>query len=148
MDEEVSAVSAAATDEYNRTVNLMLLVAAIGIGVGLGLGFVIGQFGVVKPLSAMVRVLQSLAGGNNQVEITGQDRRDEIGDVAKTAVVFRDNALEKIRLEDEQKAAEQRAIEVRKADMRNWPTPSRRPSETSSRRYPVPRSSSRARQRL
>jgi methyl-accepting chemotaxis protein len=118
LDNEVRDVSAAATAEYNRTVNLMLIIATVGIGLGLAMGFVIGQFGIVKPLRDMVRVLQNLAAGNYQVEITGQDRGDEVGEVAKTAVVFRDNAADKVRLEEEQKAAELRAVEMRKADMR------------------------------
>ena len=118
MDNEIIAVSAAATDEYKQTVRMMLIVATVGIGLGLAMGFVISQFGIVKPLRDMVRVLQSLAAGNFQVDIAGQDRGDEIGEVARTAVVFRDNAADKVRLEEEQKAAELRAVEVRKADMR------------------------------
>ena len=118
LDAEVSSVSAAATDEYNRTVRFMLIVATLGIGLGLAMGFVIGQFGIVKPLRDMVRVLQNLATGNFQVEITGQERGDEIGEVAKTAVVFRDNAAQKVRLEEEQAASEKRAVETRKAEMR------------------------------
>ena len=118
LDAEVSSVSAAATDEYNRTVRFMLIVATLGIGLGLAMGFVIGQFGIVRPLRDMVRVLQNLATGNFQVEITGQERGDEIGEVAKTAVVFRDNAAQKVRLEEEQAASEKRAVETRKAEMR------------------------------
>ncbi|WP_439541533.1 methyl-accepting chemotaxis protein [Hyphomicrobium sp.] len=118
LDAEVSSLSAAATDEYNRTVRMMLIVATVGIGLGLAMGFVISQFGIVKPLRDMVRVLQNLAAGNFQVDIAGQERGDEIGEVARTAVVFRDNAADKIRLEEEQKAAELRAVENRKADMR------------------------------
>ncbi len=117
LDKEVSTVSAAATDEYNRASRLMIIVATVGILFGLALGFVISQFGIVKPLRSMVEVLQKLAGGDYHVEITGQDRKDEVGDVAKTAVVFKGNALDKIRLEEEQKLSEKRTAERRKADM-------------------------------
>ncbi|HEX2841717.1 methyl-accepting chemotaxis protein [Hyphomicrobium sp.] len=117
LDKEVSVVSAAATEEYEHASRLMFIVATVGILFGLAMGFIISQFGIVKPLRAMVDVLQKLAGGDYHVEIVGQDRKDEVGDVAKTAVVFKDNALEKIRLEEEQKLAEKRASDQRKTDM-------------------------------
>ncbi len=118
LDEEVSTVSAAASDEYARASRLMIVVATVGIMLGLAMGFVISQFGIVKPLRSMVEVLQKLAAGDYQVEITGQDRKDEVGEVAKTAVVFKANALDKIRIEEEQKLSETRAAEQRKQDMR------------------------------
>ena len=53
--------------------------------------------------------MQQLANGNYEVAVHGTDRRDEVGDVAKTALVFKDNGLAKIRMEREQKDAEARA---------------------------------------
>jgi methyl-accepting chemotaxis protein len=117
LDKEVSVVSAAASEEYLHASRFMIIVATLGIGLGLALGFIIGQFGIVTPLRAMVDVLQKIAGGDYQVEIVGQERKDELGDVANTAVVFKNNALEKIQLEENQKLAENRAADQRKADM-------------------------------
>lgn len=117
LDKEVKVLSAAATEEYLYASRLMIIVATVGIGLGLALGFIIGQFGIVKPLRSMVVVLQKLAGGDYHVEITGQDRKDEVGEVAKTAVVFKENAQDKSRLEEEQKITEKRTAEQRKADM-------------------------------
>src|SRR5205823_9217831 len=50
-------------------------------------------------------------------EVQGTDRRDEVGDVAKTALVFKENGLAKIRMEAEQKEMEKRSAQQRKADM-------------------------------
>jgi methyl-accepting chemotaxis protein len=76
--------------------------------------FVVGR-GITSPLAALVTLLQKLAAGDNGVEIRGLDRKDEIGDVARTARVFKDNGLAKIRLEQENKEAEQRAVATRDA---------------------------------
>ncbi|MDQ8698828.1 methyl-accepting chemotaxis protein [Hyphomicrobium sp. LHD-15] len=117
LDNEVSRISAEATETYKSSSRLMTIVAVLGITVGLVIGFVIGQYGIAQPIRMMVEVLQKLAGGDYNVAIVGQDRLDEVGEVAKAAEVFKANAQEKVRLEQEQKIAEKRAAEQRKAEM-------------------------------
>lgn len=46
----------------------------------------------------------SLAQGQTASPVDGQDRRDEVGQMAQAVSIFRDNALEKIRLEQETEA--------------------------------------------
>jgi methyl-accepting chemotaxis protein len=60
---------------------------------------------------------KKLANGDYNIEVTGSDRKDEIGDIAKTAVVFKENGLAKIRMEAEQKEAEKRSVAEREAAM-------------------------------
>ncbi|AUC95904.1 methyl-accepting chemotaxis protein [Bradyrhizobium sp. SK17] len=103
--------------EYTSTSELLILLAASGVVFGLVFGFLVGQYGVAKPIRAVVELLQQLANGNYEVAVHGTDRRDEVGDVAKTALVFKDNGLAKIRMEREQKDAEARAAAQRRADM-------------------------------
>jgi methyl-accepting chemotaxis protein len=62
-------------------------------------------------------LLRKLANGEFAVEVQGTDREDEIGDIAKAAVVFKDNGLAKVRMEQEQKENEKRVAEQRKADI-------------------------------
>ncbi len=61
--------------------------------------------------------MQELANGNFDVDLPGLGRKDEIGDIAKTAMVFKDNGLAKIRMEQEQKEAERRTAAEREAAM-------------------------------
>ena len=74
--------------------------------------------GIGRPLQALTKGMQELANGNFDVELPGLGRRDEIGDIAKTALVFKDNGLAKIRMEQEQKEAEKHAAEEREADIK------------------------------
>ena len=104
-----------ASEAYLRVSTLMMITAAGSILVSLLLGFLIGQYGVAKPVRALVILLQKLAGGDYDVEVEGVDRKDEIGDVAKTAVVFKQNGLAKIRMEREQKEFEAKAAAEREA---------------------------------
>ncbi|MEK1948649.1 cache domain-containing protein, partial [Ensifer sp. 1H6] len=56
---------------------------------------------VIRPVTDMTGAMEKLAAGNLNVEIPGEDRRDQIGSMAAAVAVFRSNAVERARLEDE-----------------------------------------------
>ncbi|HBU62535.1 MAG: hypothetical protein CMH91_10360 [Oceanicaulis sp.] len=100
-----------------RQTEMMVLIAS---GLILVLSIAMGLF-VSGNLSGMIRkitqAMTDLAGGDKSVDVAGADRRDEIGDMARALVVFRDQALEVDRLQTEQAQAEARAAKERKAAM-------------------------------
>ncbi|WP_281301088.1 MULTISPECIES: methyl-accepting chemotaxis protein [unclassified Iodidimonas] len=62
---------------------------------------------VTKPLDHLRLVMEDLAGGNHKLDIPFQDKRDEIGAMACTVDVFRQNAIAKEAAEEKaRKAAE------------------------------------------
>ena len=86
---------------------------------GLALALLIGAlcaFGLTRTIAgavqAMTRAMQALAQGDTKVEIPARGRGDEIGAMAAAVQVFKENAIERIRLEAEQ-AAENEAKEKR-----------------------------------
>ncbi|MCC8966602.1 methyl-accepting chemotaxis protein [Bradyrhizobium sp. Pear76] len=117
QDERVRDNVKANEQEYTSTSELLVMLAASGVLLGLLFGFVVGQYGVAKPIRAAVELLQQLANGHYEIAVHGTDRRDEVGDVAKTALVFKDNGLAKVRMEREQKEMEARAAAQRRTDM-------------------------------
>jgi methyl-accepting chemotaxis protein len=54
---------------------------------------------ITRPIAALVGAMGELAQGHNDIDIPGAERGDEIGHMAKAVLVFRDAAIEKIRLE-------------------------------------------------
>ncbi|WP_319801760.1 methyl-accepting chemotaxis protein [Rhodobium gokarnense] len=72
---------------------------------------------VVRPLSRMTATMGVLADGNLAVEIPDTGRSDEIGKMAAAVEVFKSNAIERKRLEDQEKDEEARRAAARKADM-------------------------------
>ncbi len=72
---------------------------------------------VSRPLSAMGRTMLDLAEGDTSVAIPALDRRDEIGDMARTIEVFRTKLRHLEDLRREQEEHERRAIEERKRAM-------------------------------
>jgi methyl-accepting chemotaxis protein len=117
LDQRVREQNLAAEQEYLSASRLMIILAISGVVFGLVFGFLVGQYGVARPIRAVVELLQQLAAGKYDLDVRGTERRDEVGDVAKTALVFKENGLAKIRMEQEQKEAEARAAAQRRADM-------------------------------
>ena len=57
--------------------------------------------GLFRPLTRLREAMRQLAGGNLDVAIFGEGRRDEIGQMAGAIAVFRDKAHDRLRLEEE-----------------------------------------------
>jgi methyl-accepting chemotaxis protein len=119
---EVEQAKAEALATQNATERNLLMVAGIGLTVAFGaIGLVIIYL-VVRPLTAMTSTMERLASGNLEVEVVGAERKDEVGALARSLQVFKDNALETRRLTAEQEAlkakaaADQRAALDRLAD--------------------------------
>ena len=117
MDERVIENNKAAEEEYASASRLLEILAVGSVLFGLLFGFIVGQYGVASPIRAVVELLKQLAGGKYDVDVHGTERGDEVGDVARTALVFKENGLAKIRMEREQKEAEARVAAQRRADM-------------------------------
>ncbi|PLX37036.1 MAG: methyl-accepting chemotaxis protein [Hyphomicrobiales bacterium] len=65
---------------------------------------VVGFFasrGVTRPIGALVGEMSRLAKGDTDIGLDGARRGDEIGDMTKAVAVFRDNQIERQRLEAE-----------------------------------------------
>ena len=116
--ERVEEASIAATAEYHASATIIVAVAAIGIATGLALGAAIAHLGIGKPLRTIVEVLKRLANAEYQIAVPGTERGDEVGDVARAALTFKENGIEAERLRaetaDQQAARErrQRTIEA------------------------------------
>ncbi|MEA3059771.1 MAG: methyl-accepting chemotaxis protein, partial [Sphingomonadales bacterium] len=61
---------------------------------------------ITRPIGQLVATMGELAQGHNNLDVQGTERGDEIGHMARAVLVFRDAALEKVRLEGQ--SAEQR----------------------------------------
>lgn len=69
------------------------------------------------PLKRVNEIMTRLAGGDLDVAIDGRARGDEIGDMVRSVTVFRDAAVENVRLEREAEAA--RALSAEETSRRN-----------------------------
>ncbi len=76
---------------------------SIAVGVGAVIGVILGAIYferlVISAMGAMSGTMRRLAAGEFDVAIPGADRRDEIGEMARSVEVFRENGLARSRLE-------------------------------------------------
>ncbi|HVQ71236.1 MAG TPA: HAMP domain-containing methyl-accepting chemotaxis protein [Bradyrhizobium sp.] len=106
------AVEAAAKATW---VNLMM---AIVVVISLVVSVIFSFLGIARPMTRLNGALSQMAAGNLHIQIPGADRGDEIGDLAKTVTVIRENAERKARDEAEaQIKQDQVAAQQRKAEM-------------------------------
>ena len=76
---------------------------------------------ITKPLTSVTASLTAIADGKSDVAIDCEDRHDEIGEIARTVAVFKNNSLERQRMRSEQAAAAAAAAaEQRKAELRHF----------------------------
>ncbi|MHA6289381.1 methyl-accepting chemotaxis protein [Maricaulis sp. CAU 1757] len=93
---------------------LLMAIAVIGLAIAAAIAWFYVNNILLKRLSAMARTMSALAEGNNDVNLGFTPGRDEIGDMARSVDVFRANAIERARLEEETEA-ERRMKEKRSA---------------------------------
>ncbi|MFC3079363.1 methyl-accepting chemotaxis protein [Phenylobacterium terrae] len=107
----------ARTAEHAAAVRTSMLALWVGgviaVLVASAAGWLLAR-GVARPVGALTAVMRKLAGGDNGVEVPATDRRDEIGEMAKTVLVFQQAAIEKLRLEG-QSVEQRREAEAERA---------------------------------
>jgi methyl-accepting chemotaxis protein len=75
---------------------------------------------VTKPLRTVTETLTVLAEGRTDIEVKHADRHDEIGAIARTVDVFKNNRIERHQLEADRISAERLATERRKAELNQF----------------------------
>jgi methyl-accepting chemotaxis protein len=113
QDAALAATRAAGEQDIRSTILTSIVISAIAIVIGVLLAWLIAR-GITRPILSLNGVMAALSRGRLDSEISGADRNDEIGEMARAVVVFRDAGLEKLRLEQE--ADDQRkAVEAERA---------------------------------
>ncbi len=91
-----------------------IAICLIALVVQIGLLNLLLSHMVIKPLRGMAGAMADLADGDINVSVPGADRRDEIGAMAGSVTVFRDNAQAIGRMHAEQAASDAKAEEAKR----------------------------------
>ncbi len=75
-------------------ITALTLGGAFGIAMAVLLGWLLTRM-IATPIKQMTSLMGRLAGGENNIEVPGTERRDEVGGMAKAVLVFRDAAVAK-----------------------------------------------------
>jgi methyl-accepting chemotaxis protein len=84
-----------------------ILVLAVGVALlfvfAILLGWMLSRL-IATPIAGITGTMGDLANGRHDVEISGENRGDEIGSMARAVVVFRENAKERQALQEQETA--------------------------------------------
>jgi len=108
--QDENAKSAAELRQQSR--NALWTLALVGLAATLAAGAAavwLSTAKIARPLLRLGAAMGTLASGDMGIEIEGQERRDEIGDMSRAVEVFKQNALDRARLEAEATAARAQA---------------------------------------
>ena len=93
-----SAQSQAAFSAANGALGTIGGAVALAIAAGIGLAVLLAML-ITRPLRAIGVQMERLAEGRTDIDLSQEARRDEFGGMMRTIRVFRDNILERQRLE-------------------------------------------------
>ena len=97
-----------------ETLIAVLVVASLVLGPGIA--WLIGR-AIAGPVMKMTGAMGRLASGDLSVAIPATGQSDEVGHMARAVLVFKDNAVENLRLQAEQEQAKRRAEEEKRSMM-------------------------------
>jgi methyl-accepting chemotaxis protein len=98
---ENSNALAATQADANSDLSLTLLVGGIAASLAaVVLAWLLSRT-IVRPIVGMTAAMGRLAGGQNDIDVPALDRHDEVGRMAQSVLVFKDAAIEKLRLSGE-----------------------------------------------
>jgi len=110
-DSAARASETLAASQHHTRAGIVAVGAAMVL-LGVGLSWLIGR-SISRPLTGLAGAMKRLAAGDTAARIPATQARDEIGDMARTVIVFRDTMLEREKLAQTQaetsRAREQRS---------------------------------------
>ncbi len=117
---ELKQTSDDLTAGYVSTRNMLFTILGLGVLIVGAVAFWIAQRGIAGPLQGLAKVMEVLARGDYSAEVSGRQRQDEVGLMARSVEVFKQNgiegkrlaaAAEEARIRDEQRQRDEEARE-------------------------------------
>lgn len=98
---EAEAAAEAVENRTRQAGHTILLALVGGTAALLGVGWLVLTFGVKRPLEQAMAALTRIANGEVASPVPPPASADEVGAILSALAIFRDNALARLRLEDE-----------------------------------------------
>ena len=95
---------------HSRQISFVLI--GVTVLIGLLISFLLSR-NIARPIHQTTEIMSDLSSGNFEVEIVGVDRKDEIGAMTRAVEVFKQNAIDRKKLEADQakaRAAEEQRL--------------------------------------
>ena len=113
---DLQATATRISDEAQSAFYMVAVFSAVLLALTIALSFYIVR-SITTPVVAMTEAMGRLAKGDHAVEVPALDQTDEVGEMAQSVQVFKDNAIRMEQMRKEQEEAEKRAEEEKRAAM-------------------------------
>jgi methyl-accepting chemotaxis protein len=101
--------------DEQAAIRMLAITTAVAVFIGLVVAFFIVR-AITGPIQLMTRTMGDLAEGNNEIDIPAVDLTNEIGQMGRAVQVFKENAIENIRLAKEEEEARAERSKREEAD--------------------------------
>lgn len=105
--DEQTMIGTEARDRNKKTEILSIVATVICVVIGLAAAFFIAR-GISRPVKALTDVMARLAAGESSTEVPMTERGDEMGEMAKAVLVFREGMLKAEELQETARADQER----------------------------------------
>ena len=108
VDETIAdnvAASAAAGEDTQHTIGITWAGLGFGLVIVMLGAMMVTRMGIVRPLSALNATMTEMDKGHLDISVPGQDRKDELGGMARTLETFRKGLEEGVKLREAAEAA-------------------------------------------
>jgi methyl-accepting chemotaxis protein len=116
IQEQQSRIGTEAAAHIHQSVIIGIVVAGVSLVFGALMAWIIGT-GISGPIQRMTAAMKEIAEGNKTIDVPSLDQKDEIGAMAGAVQVFKENALEVDRLNEEQAERDRKAEEEKRQAM-------------------------------
>jgi len=106
MDAKVASGVERLSAQNQSTIYGSAAVLALAIVVTIGLSMLLATSGIITPVARLRKKMMLLAEGDLTVEIDEVSRRDEVGSMAASVLIFQENARHRLELEQAAKATD------------------------------------------
>lgn len=105
----------AAVEDGEAGVQQFIFTSIFALLIAGGVAFWVTRM-IRQPVQSLTAAMAELSGGNNEIEIPSHEETNEIGEMARAVLVFKDNAIEQARLQaDAARHSEEEADRERQA---------------------------------
>jgi methyl-accepting chemotaxis protein len=105
---ELSDRNRKSVEHSHDLVLLTNVIGVVGVLLAIAAGFVVWR-GVVRTLHNIIGAMTRISGGELETDVPYENRSDEIGEVSRAVIVFRENMADNLRLQEDLAVREQTA---------------------------------------
>ncbi|AVA24374.1 HAMP domain-containing methyl-accepting chemotaxis protein [Rhizobium sp. NXC24] len=106
MEKQVADGIRDLSEANHSTIRQSATLLALAIALAIAASTALASFGILRPIARLRQQMMRLAEGDLSIDVEEAARGDEVGEMAKSVISFKENAMHRLRLEKEAQATD------------------------------------------